>query len=241
MLWSGLRGAIRTRGLASLLRRVPSALYWRYRHWVDHGRWDRRWGTDTSGVEQAYLAELAEADAAHAEHYEPVGWQTFARLVADMGVDTRSHTFVDLGSGKGRALFFASELGFPRIVGVELAERLHLLAHRNRERFGRGSGRAHGIELVHGDATRYSYPAGPLCVFMFNPFRGPVMEAVVAQLSAHVTRTGVPALIGYVNPKCAPLLDGTAGVTRLRAGAPMVGLLRSSTAYAIYRVDPVVA
>ena len=43
--------------------------------------------------------------------------------------------FVDMGSGKGRALLVASELPFAKIVGVELSQELHQIAEENVRRY----------------------------------------------------------------------------------------------------------
>ena len=40
-------------------------------------------------------------------------------------------TFVDYGSGKGKAMFLAAEYPFKRIVGVEFAPALHEIACKN--------------------------------------------------------------------------------------------------------------
>jgi len=40
--------------------------------------------------------------------------------MATVPLEPAESTFVDLGSGRGRALFFAARTGFHRVIGVEL-------------------------------------------------------------------------------------------------------------------------
>jgi predicted RNA methylase len=42
-------------------------------------------------------------------------------------------TFVDIGSGKGRALIIAAEYAFKRIIGVEYSPSLATICRRNLE------------------------------------------------------------------------------------------------------------
>src|SRR6185436_7767539 len=66
--------------------------------------------------------------------YEGIVPKTLRKIIAALGpVD--GYTFVDLGSGMGRAVLVASEFPFRRIVGVEIAAELHAIAGRNVRRY----------------------------------------------------------------------------------------------------------
>jgi tRNA1(Val) A37 N6-methylase TrmN6 len=39
--------------------------------------------------------------------------------------DLRDYTFIDFGSGKGRALLMAADLQFKSLIGIELRKELH--------------------------------------------------------------------------------------------------------------------
>jgi methylase of polypeptide subunit release factors len=54
-----------------------------------------------------------------------------ANAVASLDVEHKDFTFIDLGSGKGRALVLALSYPFRRVVGVEFALELHRVAEAN--------------------------------------------------------------------------------------------------------------
>src|SRR6266487_940212 len=57
--------------------------------------------------------------------YQPTVEEEFAQILRCLsGIDLSAFTFVDLGSGKGRALLIASMYPFARIVGVEVQPEL---------------------------------------------------------------------------------------------------------------------
>lgn len=236
MLLSRVRSAVSRHGLTGLVRRVPYFVYWRYRYWVDHARWDRRWGTETGVSEREYLATIPTAVVEHAEWYEPIRWRWFRPMLADLPIVPRGFTFVDLGSGKGRALFFAARSGFGRVIGVEFSERLHRIAERNREAFARADGSATAVELVCGDATVFDLPVGPLVVFLNNPFRGPVMSAVVSRIADHGARSAFETYVMYKQPQCAALFDADGRFVKVTEREGNGRWFMGKEPYVVYRV-----
>jgi predicted RNA methylase len=83
-----------------------------------------------------------------------------------MAIDHSRFAFVDLGSGKGRALMLAAAYPFRRIIGVEFARELHEAAQKNVLALPDDS----KIELVHGDAADFRLPDGAVALFLYNPF-----------------------------------------------------------------------
>ena len=95
------------------------------------------------------------------------------------------YAFFDAGCGKGRVAMLASGMGFREVRGVELDPELARVAMRNVEVW-RGAGRARcGIKVTQGDVTEAPLPELPCVVFLFNPFRGPVMRKLLARLEQH--------------------------------------------------------
>ena len=80
-------------------------------------------------------------------------------------------TFVDLGSGKGKALLIAARLPYRRVVGVEIDEELAVAAQRNIE-LARRRHRAELVECVEASAKDWQIPDDASVIFMFNPFFG---------------------------------------------------------------------
>lgn len=120
-----------------------------------------------------------------ATHYEPTPVDEAEALLDALPLPPARTTFVDLGSGMGRVVLLAAERPYRQVIGVEISPALHEVAKENRDRYPRERLRSHDIRLVRADAATFTFPRGDLAVYLYNPFRAPVMEAVVARLAAH--------------------------------------------------------
>jgi hypothetical protein len=100
------------------------------------------------------------------------------RAIEGLDIDYSRHTFVDYGSGKGKAMFVAADYPFQRIVGVEYAPHLHAIARRNCETFQSDAQQCFRLETVCGDVIDYELPAGPVVCFMCNPFDQATLTSV---------------------------------------------------------------
>jgi SAM-dependent methyltransferase len=119
-----------------------------------------------------------------ATHYEPSPVHDFERLMEHVTIAPEEATFVDLGAGMGRAVMLAALRPFRQVVGVEFSPALCEIARENVNRFHGGRRRCRDVRIVCRDAKDYIFPRGPLVVYLFNPFRGAVMEAVLERLAA---------------------------------------------------------
>jgi len=117
--------------------------------------------------------------------YMPTDPELFRPVMSELGVPYEQFTFIDLGSGKGRALLLASEFPYRRIIGVELLPELHAIARENIRTFQEGSqlGR---IDLWCGDARQFRFPPEPLVVFLFDPFPEHILEQLMMALEQSV-------------------------------------------------------
>ena len=103
--------------------------------------------------------------------YQPTVEEEFAEIMQHLAtVDFETFTFIDLGSGKGRALLLAAMYPFAHIVGVEVQPELDAIARQNIERFDESGQQCHSIESVCADAREYDFPLTDLVVYLFNPF-----------------------------------------------------------------------
>lgn len=149
--------------------------------WRAVGRpFDKRTGVKTEGSLQPSELQIIGANAAHATEYSPSSVRTFWLSAGSLNIDPARFTFVDIGSGKGRALLLAAKLPYRRIEGVEFARDLNVIAARNIEVvFPAAEDRAR-FELHTVDAVDFAIPSGPCVLYLFNPF-GPTLIAQVAQ------------------------------------------------------------
>jgi SAM-dependent methyltransferase len=96
--------------------------------------------------------------------------------------DISRYTFVDVGSGKGRMLFVASEFPFRKVMGVEFATALHRDAIENIGRSRHWSRQCNDIESVLADAAEFEFPNDDLVLYMFNSFGPEVLTRMLRNL-----------------------------------------------------------
>lgn len=160
-------------------------------------------GFDTGAV--AFLDGLTLAgDATDANPYDATPSYDFEAALAMLDMAVEGASFVDLGSGKGRMLMLAAKHPFARIVGVEFAEELQAIARSNLARHAELAGPDPRIALVTGDAAQFEFPAGPLVVFLFNPFGAATVKRVADRLHASWRAAPRPIRVIYVNPQHGP-------------------------------------
>lgn len=154
--------------------------------------WDHNSNTSSGGVSQRtrLLAAISGAP------YQPTEAGLFAEMMNSLDVRFDEFTFVDLGSGKGRTLLMAAELGFRRVIGVELLPELHEVAARNVVHLT-------NVETICLDARDYEFPDEPLVLYLFNPLPESALENVVAKLRDFQK----PLRIIYHNPVSGDVLE----------------------------------
>lgn len=113
------------------------------------------------------LETVFSASLPHARAYEAVTCAAIAELLGEARkTGIAFDKFIDIGSGKGKACFYAAaKSSFDQIIGVEFSAPLVAVADANKRNFG-----AHDIHFLNMDATAFSLPAGDHLVFLFNPF-----------------------------------------------------------------------
>lgn len=177
------------------VRRLQGMIRWKQRlnAW-EAERFDRRLGIDTAGRLEPTDLTVAEGDASQGITY--VGTQPRLARWWLTGVPSNPERFtlVDMGSGKGRVLALAALQGFRRAVGVEFALELHDVATENASTL---RDRGIDIEPVLGDAGAFDFPDEPLVIHFNNPFHEPVMERVIANLTASYETRPRPVVVVY--------------------------------------------
>lgn len=199
----GLRGAaihIGKRIVRELERARPSNVRAGWRLSRKEAALDRALGVHTSGNVALSRLRIEGPHRRFGVNYRGTDPEEFARAFARLEIAPADFTFVDLGSGKGRALFFAEQLGFRHIVGVEFARELHEAAEANVARYRAARPGCADFILVNGDATRYTFPNEPLVVYMYNPFSGKVMAEVATRVQASYDAHPRPLYVVYANP-----------------------------------------
>ena len=151
-------------------------------------RYDAANGVDTTSFLNLKKLSIASLNRRYGVPHIATPPEEFSRAMAALPVRHEDYAFIDLGSGKGRALLLAAAFPFRRLIGVEFAQELHEIARENLN--GRSS-----VELYCMDATEYGFPDGPLIVFLYNPFGPEVMAKVAQRLSGRPS-----TYVVYINP-----------------------------------------
>jgi hypothetical protein len=134
------------------------------------------------------------------EPYQPIEADQFHEMMGALGIDYSEFTFVDMGSGKGRALLLASEYPFRRIVGVEILPELHAIAEENFRRYKSGTQKCFRLESWCGDARAFDFASEPTLLYLFNPFFEPVLRDVLAKLEKSLNEHPRKFVLLYANP-----------------------------------------
>jgi len=147
-------------------------------------RFDAEHGVTTEGL--IFLGDLdpqaVGAAIEFATHYEPTPVSDAERLIDALPLQPPRSTFVDLGAGMGRVVLLAAQRGYRNVVGVEISPALLEVARANVCALEAPAARR--VRLVRSDAATFRLPRGDLALYLYNPFRAPVLEAVVASLLA---------------------------------------------------------
>lgn len=157
-------------------------------------------------------------NAAHATRYEPTPPDVFQDMLLDLPDDLSRFVFVDLGCGKGRVLCLAAARPFARVIGVEFAEELYRVAKQNVAAFSGARRRTRDVAVLLTDAAELRFPDDPLVLFMFNPFRPPVLGRVVENLERSLAGQLRPVYVLYYMPQHAVVLDRSPAFLRHAAG-----------------------
>jgi SAM-dependent methyltransferase len=217
--------SLKRRGFLGTLRRVleqPFWAVWEYRparlRWMIRDReFDRQFGVDTSGAVSLSALDIDDESWEHGHSYEPTDPKYFRDVIRGLPIAYDKFTFIDLGSGKGRALLLAAEFPFRRILGAEISQRLHEIAERNIRNYRNPAVRCVAVESICADASNFRLPDGPVVLYMFNPFQEKIMLRVLSNIRISLLARPREMYVIYRTPLLDALLDRTDFLKRLRA------------------------
>ena len=174
---------------------------------------DLKHGTETKTDVSLSSLRIDSENKTRGHRYHASPSYSLRMVLKRLDIDYSGYSFIDFGSGKGRALLVASSLPFKSIIGVEFSGDLQACAARNVAAFPASSG--HRISLVHQDATQYSLPNGNLIIYFFNPFHLPVLDKVMINISESLAAKPRPVILIFLCLENKNLIDSFT-VFRLR-------------------------
>jgi len=166
---------------------------WKYR--TDTMRWIDRAAINTSSENKL-----------HSASYQATRARPFLKLLRELGLP-KDTVFVDIGSGKGRALLLASQYGFRKIVGLEFSGALCEVARRNVEIFSKRVPLKSLIEIIEIDATQYQFRPEDCVLFMYNPFKATVLAEVLQNIRLSLERDPRKLWLIYNTPEHREVVD----------------------------------
>jgi len=195
---------------------------------VPTGDFDQKHNVDTEGKMDLTYLDIESPNWIFGNSYQAVDTAELREMLEAADVPYEDFTFVDLGSGKGRALLLASERPFRKIIGVEFSQELAEVSRQNIRNYQDRARHCPDIEVIQQVAAHYVLPEERLVLFLYNPFSREVMARVVER--ACLSWQGHPRdlIVLYNTPDCADLWESTG----------LFECVKASAAYAIYKTPP---
>jgi predicted RNA methylase len=129
--------------------------------------------------------------------YVPIGYSAIYSAIRRIPLSASSTSFIDYGSGKGRAIVAAASFPFKKVLGVEISPDLNNVARDNVKRMRHR--KAEHIDLIRSDAAEFVVPDDANLIYMFNPFRGATLKKVIDNILASYNARRRTIYIIYFN------------------------------------------
>jgi SAM-dependent methyltransferase len=192
-----LLSSFRREGLVGILKRSIKE--------VEEIRFDRKFGIETRSTWTEYSAPVGYDRNLYIP-YGPTKISALTEIFHELPIMFEDFVFVDIGSGKGRALLVASEFPFRRIIGVEFSPELHSIAKKNIRAYRSQTQKCKVIESNCCDATLYQMPRENTVLFLYNPFKGPIISRLLTNLRESLRGYPRQLYLVYHNPVCHNLI-----------------------------------
>jgi len=189
-------------------------LYWRSQQRI----FDRRFGVNTSGTLYPNEMDVDEARRQAGNEYIATPHGIFFSMIRALPVDYPHFTFLDIGSGKGAALLYASRFPFRRIVGVEYCAALNQIAEENIRNYRDRRRKCRDIQTLCLDALEYPIPEDPLVLYLANPFKEELMSKMTANVERSARRHPRELVVMSLNPDVEDVLDRAEWLERVHSG-----------------------
>lgn len=157
------------------------------------GKIEKFRGIDFTEPTQIKTLNLSEEDS---YGYQTTTTKKMKNIFSRFNI-TNDDKIIDLGCGKGKALYEMSKFPFNKIDGVEISSKLSNIAENNLKKLG-----ARNIEIYNIDATlfkdldKYNY------IYFFNPFPAHIFRTVMDNIEHSLANSSRKITIIYNFPEC---------------------------------------
>lgn len=181
---------IRKVGLVTTVRYITSDLVF-----------DMKYQIDTINTAQLDTLQIDSQNKAVGNYYEGTNAYIFQKMISRVKLEPSQSTFVDFGSGKGKAMFMAAEFGFRKVIGVEFSIELVETCRRNLEIFRARSRSKTEFEILHMDASEYQIPPEADLLFFSNPFNEELTDKVIGNILRSHDQTPREVWVVHLHPQ----------------------------------------
>lgn len=221
-----VRKSLRRRGLLGTVTTTLAYVKYHAHQLTPAGRqarqrdtdFDREFGVDTAGIVELSVLDVDSPSYESGHRYQATTPGVFRQMIAELDIPYANYVFIDIGSGKGRALLLASEFPFKRIIGVEFAPQLHEVAQRNISVFKNPAQKCKQLASVCTDAALYAFPVEPSVLYFYHPFEEDVMVRVLSNIRQSFEVHPRDMFVVYQNPLYSGLLKKHEFLTLLKTG-----------------------
>lgn len=152
--------------------------------------------------------------------YQPIEPELLRQIIDSLEIEFAEFTFIDIGSGKGRALLIAAEYPFQRVCGIELLPELDAIAQENIRKFlsqGRAqTTRTQTIDTSCGDATDFTFPDVPAVVLLNNPLPQYGLRKLAGNLEKSLELGPRPVFVIYANAILEEVFESSPAFRKIR-------------------------
>lgn len=181
----------------------------------DNAAFDRKYGVDTAEHVELENYDVNGSALRDAVAYSGTHEGVLRSILDPLSEHVKGWDFVDIGSGKGKALMIAATYPFRSVLGVEISPRLNEVAARNIAIL-RNAGHLVCADVASLCADARVLPDfGPRTVlFVFNPFGEELMRGVAGEVERQAAG-GASFLVIYLNPRAPRPFEASPALRRL--------------------------
>ncbi len=193
--------------------------------------WDRTFGVETAQLVPLSRLSIPSRNWIYGTHYEPISSIRFQNVLGELKIDYRNFLFIDLGSGKGKAILLAAAYPFKEVIGIEFSAELHRIAEGNIQKYLGVKNCA--VRSICADVAVYELPPEPAVIYLFNPFEAKMLRKVVENLRRSLQASPRETYVLYYSPS-----ERLKDFPEERAVFDRAGFLESivqNESYSIYR------
>ena len=181
---------ITKRGLVTTVRYAVSDLLF-----------DLKYQVDTINTIMLDELDIESPNKSHGRYYEGTNVYIFRSVFSQIKVDTLNGCFIDFGSGKGKAMFLAAEMGFRKVIGVEFSRELVDICRSNLEIFKRKTKSKTEFEVIHMDAAEYEIPSEANLLYFSNPFDETLIARVIENILESLEKFPREIMVLHLHPQ----------------------------------------